>query len=55
MTVAIELTSDRVLVALNDLIEIVGLDKIRLATVPEHLHTKKQTWSHSVSGLPGGI
>ena len=31
MAVAIKLTSDRVLVALNDLIEIVGLNKIRLA------------------------
>lgn len=40
MAVAVELTSDRVLVALNNLIEIVGLNKIRLAMLLENLYKK---------------
>lgn len=41
MTVAIELTSDHVLVALNDLIEIVGLNEIRLTPWCSRICTRK--------------
>ena len=40
MAVAIKLTSDRVLVPLDNLVKIVGLNKIRLAIFLESLHKK---------------
>ena len=40
MAVAIKLTSDRVLVPLDNLVKIVGLNKIRLAIFLESLHEK---------------